>query len=75
MRPLILGDGLLGSELIKQTKWDFLSRKSHNFDIKNFSDFFQIISTNNSSINKPVITFKGPQSKVFIKEYFDNLCS
>ena len=46
-----------------------------NADIKNFSDFFQIISTKNSSINKPVITFKGPQSKVFIKEYFDNLCS
>ena len=41
MRPLILGDGLLGSELIKQTKWDFLSRKSHNFDIKNFSDFIK----------------------------------
>lgn len=41
MNPLILGDGLLGSELIKQTKWDYLSRKSHNFDIKNFSDFIR----------------------------------
>ena len=24
---LILGDGLLGSELVKQTDWDFISRK------------------------------------------------
>jgi len=39
MKPLILGDGLLGSELIKITKWDFLSRKSHNFDINNFEKF------------------------------------
>jgi len=39
MKPLILGDGLLGSELIKITKWDFLSRKSHNFDINNFETY------------------------------------
>lgn len=36
MNVLVLGDGLLGSELVKITKWDFLSRKSHNFDINNF---------------------------------------
>lgn len=39
MKPLILGDGLLGSELIKQTGWDFLSRKSHNFNIENFEHY------------------------------------
>lgn len=39
MKPLILGDGLLGSELIKQTGWDFLSRKSHNFNIENFENY------------------------------------
>jgi len=38
---LILGDGLLGSELVKQTSWDYVSRKNNNpytkykFDITN----------------------------------------
>lgn len=33
LNVLILGDGLLGKELVKQTKWDFLSRKTSGFDI------------------------------------------
>lgn len=32
---LVLGDGLLGSEIVKQTDWDFVSRKFGNFDINN----------------------------------------
>jgi|688.fasta_scaffold10730_13 dTDP-4-dehydrorhamnose reductase len=39
MKVLILGDGLLGSELIKITGWDFLSRKSHSFNIDNFKSY------------------------------------
>ena len=27
MKPLVLGNGLLGSEIIKLTGWDFVSRK------------------------------------------------
>jgi hypothetical protein len=27
MKVLVLGDGLLGNEIIKQTNWDYLSRK------------------------------------------------
>jgi len=30
---VILGDGLLGSELITQTGWEYFSRKKDNFDI------------------------------------------
>ena len=33
MKVLILGDGLLGSELHKQTGWDVASRKLGNLDI------------------------------------------
>lgn len=32
---LVLGDGLLGSEIVKQTKWDYISRKNNNLDINN----------------------------------------
>ena len=33
MKILVLGDGLLGSEIVKQTGWDYISRKKDGFDI------------------------------------------
>ena len=33
MSIVVLGDGLLGSELIKQSGWDYISRKKDNFDL------------------------------------------
>jgi dTDP-4-dehydrorhamnose reductase len=42
-RIVILGDGLLGLELIKQTKWDYISRKKDKFDLRNpelYPNFF-----------------------------------
>lgn len=44
-KVVILGDGLLGSELQKQTKWDFLSRKHHGFDITNPKSFNLLLKT------------------------------
>lgn len=38
LKVLVLGDGLLGSEITKQTGWDYVSRKSGNFDINNLLD-------------------------------------
>ena len=35
MRVLVLGDGKLASEIIKQTGWDYISRKKDNLDIVN----------------------------------------
>ena len=34
-RKLILGYGLLGSELYKQTGWDYISRKKDGIDFTN----------------------------------------
>lgn len=39
MSIVILGDGLLGSELVKQTGWDLISRKKDKFDITDPSTF------------------------------------
>jgi dTDP-4-dehydrorhamnose reductase len=36
MRTLILGDGLLGSEIYNQTEWDFISRKKDSIDVSDF---------------------------------------
>lgn len=34
-KVLVLGDGLLGTEIIKQTGWDCVSRKKTNFSVDN----------------------------------------
>ena len=36
---LILGDGLLGTELIKQTGWDYISRKKDGIDFKDIDSY------------------------------------
>ena len=36
---LVLGDGLLGNEVVKQTGWDFISRKKDGLDITRFEDY------------------------------------
>ena len=36
---LVLGDGLLGRELVKQTNWDYVSRSKDGFDIEHIDEF------------------------------------
>ena len=38
-KVLVLGDGLLASEIIAQTKWDQVSRKKDSFDITDLSTY------------------------------------
>jgi dTDP-4-dehydrorhamnose reductase len=40
MKTLVLGDGLLGSEIVKQTGWEYISRKRDNFDINNIDKYY-----------------------------------
>lgn len=35
MKVLVLGDGLLGKEIVKQTGWDYISRSKDKFDALN----------------------------------------
>jgi dTDP-4-dehydrorhamnose reductase len=49
LKVLILGDGLLGSEIVKQTNWDYMSRKKDGFNISdpsswNFNNYNIIIN-------------------------------
>lgn len=43
MNKIILGDGLLGSELVKQTDWDYISRKKDSIDFTDFSSYRNLI--------------------------------
>jgi hypothetical protein len=61
LKVLILGDGLLGSELIKQSGWDYISRKKDRFDISdtnswNFSEYNIVVNcianTDTYSVNR-----------------------
>lgn len=48
---LILGDGLLGSELVKQTKWDCISRKKDNIDFNDINSYKNYLNDYDEIIN------------------------
>ena len=50
MKIVVLGDGLLGSELVKQTGWDYISRKKDNFDINNPSNYASFFIENYNGV-------------------------
>jgi len=50
-RIVILGDGLLGSELHKQTGWDYLSRKRDGLDFNDPTTYFAKLRDYNVVIN------------------------
>ena len=45
MSIVVLGDGLLGSELVSQTGWNLLSRKKDGFDLTDPSTFYLLLDT------------------------------
>lgn len=51
MKPIILGDGVFGTELRIQTEWDYLSRKTHGFNIESINDFFEKLTKYDTVIN------------------------
>ena len=44
LKVLVLGDGLLGSEIVKQTEWDYISRKKDGFDITDMETYHLLTS-------------------------------
>jgi len=51
MRPVILGDGLLGSELEKQTRWDILSRSVNSIEITDITTWAHLLLPYDTIIN------------------------
>lgn len=50
---VVLGDGLLGSELERITDWDVISRKRHRFDLTDTSTFDLLLDTFDGMLQKP----------------------
>ena len=51
MKHLILGDGLLGTEIANQTGWDYISRKKDNIDFINTKSYESMIKNYDEIIN------------------------
>tara|TARA_B100000287_G_C20661314_1_gene790218 strand:- start:1752 stop:2432 length:681 start_codon:yes stop_codon:yes gene_type:complete len=51
MRRLILGDGLLGSELVRQTGWDYISRKKDMMNLDDIVHFIKDVERYDEIIN------------------------
>jgi dTDP-4-dehydrorhamnose reductase len=47
---LVLGDGLLGSEIVKQTGWDFISRKKDGIDFRT-SEYLYLLDEYDTIVN------------------------
>lgn len=56
MNNLVLGHGLLGSEIVKQTGWDFFSRKKDNFDFRLLSSYKDKLEKYDTIINCVALT-------------------
>jgi|AACY02.18.fsa_nt_gi nucleoside-diphosphate-sugar epimerase len=50
-KVLILGDGLLGSELVTQTNWDYISRKKDNITLDNIINNTKLLVDYNVIVN------------------------
>tara|TARA_Y100001963_G_scaffold158148_1_gene256789 strand:+ start:659 stop:1342 length:684 start_codon:yes stop_codon:yes gene_type:complete len=51
MDRLILGDGMLGSELVRQTGWDYVSRKKDGIDFTDFRSYRDYLKDYDEVIN------------------------
>ena len=51
MKVIVLGKGKLGSEIVKQTGWDYLSRAEHEITIDNFDEWKDRMSVYDVIVN------------------------
>lgn len=56
MNPIVIGYGLLGSEIVKQTAWPYLSRSKDNIDFTKPSTYLNLIKDYDTVINCVAIT-------------------
>ena len=51
MKILVLGDGLLGKEIVKQNKWDYISAKKDGIDANHFDSLIEHLSSYDTIVN------------------------
>lgn len=68
MKVLVIGHGLLGSEIVRQTNWSYVSRKDHNIDFTDPSTYLKYLEPYDTILNCVAITNTYGKNK---KEYYD----
>lgn len=68
MNVLVMGHGLLGSEIVNQTNWSYISRKKHNIDFTDPASYLKYIDRYDTILNCIAITDTYGKNK---KEYYD----
>jgi dTDP-4-dehydrorhamnose reductase len=51
MKVLVLGDGKLGSEIVKQTGWNYISRKKDGIDFTKSMSYFDYVNDYDTIVN------------------------
>jgi dTDP-4-dehydrorhamnose reductase len=83
MKVVVLGKGKLGSEILKQTEWDYLCRSEHEITVDNFKDWKNrmdgydvvvncIANTNTYSDDKEKHWKANYELVTFLAEYCDD---
>lgn len=68
MKVLVIGDGLLGSEIIKQTGWSCVSRKRHNIDFTDPATYLKYVDSYDTILNCIAITNTYGKNKQEFKD-------
>lgn len=68
MRVLVIGDGLLGSEIVKQTNWDYISRKKDGIDFTNLESYKHKMSKYDTILNCVAFTETYSDDKISNRE-------
>lgn len=64
MKVVVLGDGLLGSEIVSQTNWNCISRKKDNVDAKDFKSWSNKLEDYDTIVNCIAFTKTYDNNKV-----------
>jgi dTDP-4-dehydrorhamnose reductase len=48
---IVLGDGLLGKEIVRQTNWHYISRKKDDFDFEDINTYYPLLHGYNTILN------------------------
>jgi nucleoside-diphosphate-sugar epimerase len=64
MKVVVLGDGLLGSEIVSQTNWNCISRKKDNIDAKDFKSWSNLLDGYDTIVNCIAFTKTYDNNKV-----------
>jgi len=79
MKCVVLGDGLLGSEIVNQTNWNLVSRKKNSIDATDFKSWSYLLDEFDTVINCIAFTKTYENNKtdnwnlniVFVNELID----